>query len=248
MAIGTPTSLGTAVASGGHGDDPDVHDERDRAVELADHRPVFLGSGRFADGRDERRQPLMGADRHRDSGADERVRLLGLHVQYRHLQRAGRRGFGVGTVLTLTTSAGVDASIAVACRHGPGPDRLPQGRVERAGRAHRELGLRVGDEHGPRRAADRRVDGRRIGVRWRDVEHPGRLRDRADDVSERRDDWAFTTTYQIVAATASQNLAGTWAASANQVSAFVAYKGRLRLPRRSSARTFNAIPFMTGVL
>jgi hypothetical protein len=60
--------------------------------------------------------------------------------------------------------------------------------------------------------------------------------------------WTMTTTYEIVAAAGSQSLTGTWLATASHVEAFAAYKGAAAATSAVLARTFNAIPFMTGVL
>lgn len=66
------------------------------------------------------------------------------------------------------------------------------------------------------------------------------------------DAWTMATEYKILAATASTSLTGTWLAGANNYSAaFVAYKAAAAGGGGGGAlspRTFNAIPFMTGVL
>jgi hypothetical protein len=133
-------------------------------------------------------------------------------------------GLASGAVLTLTTSAGVDASIAVYYVTGMDltASRLDVSNGQGALTANWNSGSATTTNADDLLIGGSMADGSAFGGVMSSTPAGGATE--LDDVVNAGDDWAFTTAYQIVAATGSQSVAGTWAASANQVSAFAAYK------------------------
>jgi hypothetical protein len=249
MAIGTPTSLGTAVASAVTATTRTFTTSVTAPSNSLIIAPCFWGAVASQTGVMSGGSLSWGLT---GTGTPEQTNAFGFSgftFSTGIFSAPAAAGLASGTVLTLTTSAGVDASIAVYAVTGMDltGSRKDVSNGQGALTANWDSGSATNTVPDVLLIGGSMVDGSAFGGVMSST--PAGSATELDDVVNAGDDWAFTTTYQIVAATASQNLAGTWAASANQVSAFVAYKAAAAAAAAAlPPRTFNAIPFMTGVL
>lgn len=133
-------------------------------------------------------------------------------------------GLASGTVLTLTGSAGIDANISVFYDTGLDltSSRKDVSNGQGALTANWDSGSASNTNADGLLVGGSLIDGSAFGGSMTSTPAAGETE--LFDWINSGDDWAATVAYKIVSATGSQKISGTWAASANQVSAFVAYK------------------------
>jgi hypothetical protein len=133
-------------------------------------------------------------------------------------------GLASGSVLTLTGAAGIDANISVCYVTGMdlSGTRKDVSHGQGASTANWDSGAATTTNADDLLIGGSLIDGSATATAMTSTPAAGETE--LFDWINSGDDWASTVAYQIVSATGSQSISGTWAASANQVSGFVAYK------------------------